>query len=183
MKKSKKSGSTPKSARKKAPVPARPAAKIHQKSRVHSSRRASSRTKITRRFLLARRTILAVILLAMLSVILALLLTVFMNPERVSTIKIESIATDYYENHYYDRLLTYATTNDALESLMSRYTNSGFSKVTLKQLLLFDNKRHFADSDYLSRYCDLDATYIQIFPDSPFSRTDYHIDYHYACEF
>lgn len=126
-------------------------------------------------FLIARRSALAVILLAMLAVILTLLFATFTEPERVVTAKIEEIAADYYENYFYDRIKNY----DNLDS----YTENGFSKVSLRQLLLFDSERHASDASLLSKYCDTEMTYVRIYPEAPFKKTNYRVEYHYACTF
>ena len=126
-------------------------------------------------FVIAKRSVLAIIVLAMLSVVLTLLFTSFTQPEKVVTSKIERIVADYYENYFYDRIKDYSN--------LDNYTESGFSRVTLRQLLLFDSERHAKETSLLSQYCDTESTYVRIFPEEPFERHDYHVDYHYACTF
>ena len=137
-----------------------------------SSRKKGRDQKV---FLVARRLSLAVIVIAMLAVVLAVLFNSFTQPEKVVTSKIEGITADYYENYFYDRIKGYNN--------LDKYTESGFSKVTLRQLLLFDSERHADDANILSKYCDTEATYVRIYPEAPFAKTDYHVDYHYACTF
>ena len=150
--------------------------KIHTKNPVvRLKQRLKKKERDRRIFLILKRVVLAVIALAMLMVILALLLKSFMEPEKVVTSKIETIVADYYENYFYDRIKDYSN--------LDNYTENGFSKVTLRQLLLFDSERHANDASLLNEYCDVEATYVRIYPEAPFSKTDYHVDYHYACTF
>ena len=131
----------------------------------------------------ARRTILVVIIMAMLAVILAVFSVYFFNSERVVKQKITDIATDYYENYYYPQLVGTANEKASLEQIMSHYTRAGFARVTLRQLLLFDSGRYSKSASTLTNYCDENTTYIQIFPEPPFGKSDYRIDYHYSCTF
>lgn len=144
------------------------------------TKKVSSRAKKTKSggysfFSIARWSILGVIVVAMLTVALLVLFTSLTNPEKVVTLKIEAITADYYENYFYDRIKDYDN--------LDKYTESGFSRVALRQLLLFDSERHADDMSLISKYCDTDATYVRIYPEAPFSKTDYHVDYHYACTF
>ena len=149
---------------------------VRAKSPISRMSRSLKKKEHDRRvFLIARRLILAVIALAMLVVALVFLFASFMQPEKVVTTKIEGITADYYENYFYDRIKDYSN--------LGSYTESGFSRVTLRQLLLFDSERYANDASLLSKYCDTEATYVRIYPEEPFSKQDYHVDYHYACTF
>lgn len=157
-------------------------AKNKKSSRVHTknpvtrlSRKLKKKEHDRKVFLIAKRLILAVIVMAMLLVVLMLLFTSFTQPEKVVTAKIEGITADYYENYFYDRIKDYSN--------LDSYTENGFSKVTLRQLLLFDSERHAGDASLLNKYCDTEATYVRIYPEAPFSKHDYRVDYHYACTF
>ena len=150
--------------------------KIHTKNPVTRLKRNLKKKEHDRKvFLILKRVVLAVIVLAMLAVVLALLFINFTKPEKVVTEKIEAITADYYENYFYDRIKDYSN--------LDNYVENGFSKVTLRQLLLFDSERHADASSLLNEYCDSEATYVRIYPEAPFGRTDYHVDYHYACTF
>ena len=150
--------------------------KIHTKNPVTRLSKSLKKKEHDRKFFLVlKRSILAVIALAMFAVILTLLFVNFTKPEKVVTAKIEAITADYYENYFYERIKNYDNLNS--------YTENGFSKVTLRQLLLFDSERYANDASLLSRYCDAEATYVRIYPEEPFGKTDYKVDYHYACTF
>ena len=157
-------------------------AKIHnQKARLSRRSRANERQK--RVFRISRRVVLIVIALAMLAVALALLISTFSNPKSLVTSKIESIIADYYENYFYPRIENNGTTKKSLAEILSRYTETGFSRVTLRQLLLFDSERYADSTTFLTKYCDPESTYVKIYPDEPFGKSNYHVDYHYTCTF
>ena len=107
----------------------------------------------------------------------------FFQPERQVKQKFESIATKYYESNIYDSMLKSdhysGNPNDSLE----RYSERGMTPVTLRQLLHLDDSISADVADYLRKYCDVNATTAKFYPDPPFSRTDYHVEYTYACNF
>lgn len=157
-------------------------AKVHAgRARFSSRRGLSDRDK--KIFKISRRVIVGVIIVAMLAVILAILAVTLNNPESLVTKKIEIITADYYENYFYPRVEGYGAEDKPLGDVMSRYAETGFSKITLRQLLLFDSERYSSLADYITGYCDPEATYVKVYPDEPFTKYDYHVDYHYACTF
>ncbi len=128
-------------------------------------------------------TIIVVIILAMLTVILAILISFFYTPENIIKSKIETIAADYYENYFYQDIVSYKTTQAQLEKTMKKYEESGFSRVTLQQLLLYDSQKHADATEILKKYCDESATYVQFFPIAPYGQKNYRVDYYYSCDF
>lgn len=127
--------------------------------------------------------IIAVIVLAMFVGIFAIISSFFYTPERIIKSKIESIATDYYENYFYQDIASYKTTQSQLEKTMEKYTKEGFARITLRQLFFHKDEQHTDTADTISKYCDQDNTYIQFFPVAPFGSTDYRVEYTYSCEF
>ncbi|MBR3386555.1 hypothetical protein IKG68_03255 [Candidatus Saccharibacteria bacterium] len=157
---------------------------IHAKRpSVRSSGPATARDRSRRLFSLSRRTILTIIILAMIAVIATVIISHLTTPERTVTNTIESLATDYYENYFYDEVGRYNTSGESRTDILTKYSEKGFTAVTLKQLLYFDNERHISDKPTLSEYCDLDRTYVRITPIAPFGRTDYRVDYFYSCAY
>ena len=166
--------------------------KKNSSTKLHASRTRIMPSKLARKrevnrkfYATARYTILAIIVITMLLVTLSALLKLFSNPERIVKQKIEAITTDYYENYFYPQLTAENEIQNStnLAKNMERYTTVGFSIVTLRQLLLLDGMRYAEATDILTTYCDENKTYIQIFPEPPFEKTNYHVDYHYSCEF
>lgn len=154
-------------------------------TRVQTSRIARSRATNRKVYSTSKRIILVVIVLAMLMVALAVLLKIFSNPERVVKRKIETIAADYYENYFYPQITAVSEMQNSnkLTEKMKRYETSGFTEVSLRQLLLFDNERYADAATILTTYCDENKTYVQFFPESPFEKTNYHVKYSYSCNF
>lgn len=132
---------------------------------------------------IAKGVVTGVIITAMLIVAGLTVFHVFHTPESNSKAKIESIAADYYENYFYKNILKNIADKSSLATVLSKYEKTGFSKVSLRQLLLYDNKKHSPEGAELKKYCDEERTSIQIYPDPPYSSKDYHVSYFYACEF
>ena len=132
---------------------------------------------------IAKGVVTGVIITAMLIVAGLTVFHVFHTPESNSKAKIESIAADYYENYFYKNILKNIADKSSLATVLSKYEKTGFSKVSLRQLLLYDNKKHSSEGAELKKYCDEERTSIQIYPDPPYSSKAYHVSYFYACEF
>ena len=129
----------------------------------------------------AKPIILAVIGLAGLMVILATFSAFFFTPERVVKDKIETLAKEYYENTIYENIVSNAT--KPLDEIMKKYTEKGFSRIYLRQLLVLSSNTHPDYSSIITSYCNENLTSIVIYPDAPYGRTDYHINYDYSCKF
>ncbi len=156
--------------------------KVHV-ARAKFFRRSHLSERDRRIFLISRRVVFGIVVVAMLAVILAVLAAIFNNPEALVTGKIEKITADYYENYFYTRIEDYGTTDKSLAEIMERYVEAGFSRITLRQLLLFDSERYASSAAYITEYCDPETTYVKIYPEAPFTKSDYRVEYHYACTF
>lgn len=136
----------------------------------------------------AKRTVSTIIILSMIIVLLSIFFSYLANPERLAKQTVESIARDYYENYFYESIITaneIGTTNEKkpLSEIMSKYENIGFAKVTLRQLLLYAPDR-VPNPSVVTSYCDENETWIKVFPLAPYEKTDYRIEYNYsACSF
>ncbi len=107
---------------------------------------------------------------------------IVLDPKRVSTNKIEELARDYYENYYYDSFVGSIPEEDFNTAFMT-YSEYGFPRVYLRELLLFDNGRHADDRAYFDGeyYCNTNHTSVIIMPTPPFGKKDYEIKYEYEC--
>ena len=144
-------------------------------SNLHSSKQRTLYSRPSR----ARKIILAIIPLAFITVIVAIFCALFFTPERITKSTISALATDYYENHFYNQLsLDEASTSD-----LYKYETYGFAPVTLRQLLLYDNQKNADSAASILKYCDENTTTIRFFLDQPYGKTDYHVDYTYSCSF
>ena len=150
--------------------------RVHtSRTRSVPSRRAHSKTNSERSYYFAKNSILTVIAVAMLVVLGFTIFNFIATPEFLVKREITNIATDYYENYFYNLI---PNPND-----LDFYNKHGFARMTLRQLLLYDDRKHGASEAYLSDYCDLDKTQIKIYPEQPYDRKSYHIDYTYSCKF
>ena len=100
----------------------------------------------------------------------------------------------YYENYFYPNILknnsiyendvaSPTTAEPIMSNILEKYTERGFSRIDLNQLLLYDNFKHYSSASSLSSYCDLEKTFITIFPEPPYTRQSYHVKYDYSCNF
>ena len=151
------------------------------RTRVKSSSLSRAKNRERNVFSISKKLILTVITLSSMIVILAVLFVSFANPEKTIKNKIESMATSYYESYFYPEIVTNNLNN--LSDVFEKYTRHGFSAISLRQLLLLNDEEKSTVATELSNYCDLNDTYIQIFPESPFEKENYRIDYHYSCVF
>lgn len=133
----------------------------------------------------AQKLIVAVIILAIVAVGVALASTLLSNPERLVRRKLDAMAADYYENHLYAELESspeYAEITD-LDEFMEKYARLGFARVTLRQLLLYDDAKYGAEADYLLNYCDENVTNVTFYPEPPYGRGAYRAEFSYSCAY
>ncbi|MBO7718054.1 hypothetical protein J6S37_00975 [Candidatus Saccharibacteria bacterium] len=136
-----------------------------------------------RSFFTAQKAITLVIILCFLLVIGALIYSLTYNPEEHTKSTIENLSQDYYENYLYPSFSDADSFKNNPESVMEKYVKFGFPTVSLRQLLLYDNHKNEKYADELEKNCDKDQTIIKIFPEAPYGKTDYRIEYTYSCEF
>jgi hypothetical protein len=130
-----------------------------------------------------RITIVIVIILAMLSVAVAIAIHLFDTPERNVKSKVDTMVSEYYENYFYKKLIKNGTTDSTLARTMEKFRETGFSPVYFRQLLLYDNGKNSDLAPLVTKYCDENQSYVQIYPDPPYGSTNYHTKYYYSCEF
>lgn len=107
----------------------------------------------------------------------------FLQPENLTKAKISNLATDYYENYLYENLINSEKFSGNIDATMSEYRDRGLSTITLRQLLLHDQSKNASLANEIKNYCDEEKTTIKFYPDAPYSRNNYHVDYHYVCNF
>ena len=121
-----------------------------------------------------KNTILTVIVIATLTVVFYFIFAIIATPEFLVKREVESITADYYENYFYPNILKNNSLSlddvsnpdsakEKLSGILDNYQNTGFPRVTLNQLLLYDNRKNYASASSISEYCDLDKTIIKIF--------------------
>lgn len=133
---------------------------------------------------ITRRIAMILIIGAMLTVAFFVVYKAINTPEKVVKDRITAYTREYYEEYYYEK--TKASIPEAnFESVMRQYTERGINDgyVTLRQLMLYDGGRFSSELNAISDYCDLDKTYVEIFPTKPYGKTDYRTNYKYSCNF
>ena len=133
----------------------------------------------------AKKTILIVILIVSFVVIGGIICASFLNNEDLVKSKISSLANDYYENYFYNKLLAsekFQQIKD-LDAAMEKYHTNGLSPITLNELFLYDNQKNASSRSYLTKYCDENSTFIKFYMDPPYERKSYHAEITYACNF
>lgn len=133
----------------------------------------------------AKKVILTVIMLAVAIIIGTVACIQFLTPESRIKSQIEPLAADYYENYLYQNLINsdkYQALPDKT-SAMEKYTSSGFNPITLRNLLLHNNHKNDDFTNFIANYCDLDATTIKYYPESPFNQNSYRTEIKYSCNF
>lgn len=98
--------------------------------------------------------------------------------------QLAALATTYYENYFYPTLESsiHANSTASLSQTLSQYTDTGFARVPLRQILL--HTTHSAEATSTIRnLCDENSTFVHFFPEPPFTASSYHITYDYSCNF
>ena len=132
-----------------------------------------------------QKIILGVIAAASLVVVIGIIIALFFNNENMVKSKISALANDYYENYFYKNLTSsekFKKIKD-LDAAMEKYHTNGLSPVTLRNLLLYDDQKNIEFSDYLTKYCDENATTVKFYMDPPYNQKSYHTEITYACNF
>ena len=134
---------------------------------------------------ISRKITVAGIIVTIILVVGSVVIFAFFSPEKVAKRKTEFLVRDYYENYFYEKFISEKSDSETLDELFDSYATTGFGPVSLKNLFLFDNGRdaeyakYFRESDFR---CDEDKTSAIIYPEKPFGRSDYRIEYNFSCE-
>lgn len=142
---------------------------------VRISEPALSRSRSYDAYHFSRNSILTIIIFVTLIVVGFSIFNLIATPEFLVKHRIENIAKDYYENYFYDSV----PDHEALDL----YKDTGLARISLRQLLLYSDKKHATSLEFFEKYCDLEKTYIKIFPENPYERINYRVDYTYSCNF
>ena len=122
----------------------------------------------------SKKVILSVIILAILIIIATVVSFFLLDNERRVKSQISALATDYYENYFYQ---------DYTGADLSNYEIHGYAPVTLRQLLLYDHQKNSAYTEFLTNFCDENHTFVRFYPESPYTKTSYRTEYTYSCNF
>ena len=129
---------------------------------------------------LAQKTIISIIIIAIIAVGISVVCFFILDTERQVKTKISHLASDYYENYFYPKIFS---GNKDMTEVLSYYTESGFSMINLRQIFLSNADISTSEINLINKYCDENKTYIHFFPEPPYDKTSYHMEYAYSCNF
>ncbi len=131
---------------------------------------------------MVKRIILVVITFAMLVVLTGTIDCYSIKPKPAIEASLSEIATDYYENDFYSTILEIDTSTQPLSEILERYTKVGFSEFYLRQLLIYTGNNHTEATAILEKHCDKNRTYARFYPEPPYGRKNYRVEYVYSCD-
>ena len=151
------------------------------KKNIGSARRRVGLRRGKNDAVVARRVIIGVICAAIVVVMIGLIGSFFWNNQRRVETKMEEMAREYYEGFIYENLVHGAMSKEEVEKVVSRYKDRGFAAVNLRQLLLYDGKRNMESAGFIKEYCDENRTSVKFYPEEPYDKKSYRIEYTYKC--
>ena len=130
-----------------------------------------------------RRFVTIGVIVSAIMVGLSIFVTVYFNPKAIAERKLEELVRDYYENYYYDKFIETAA-EEKLEENFIKFSQSGFSPVLLRQLLLYNNRKNSGFEKYFTGdyECDKNKTNAKIYPVEPYGKKDYEVKLELVCE-
>ena len=132
---------------------------------------------------LAKRVATTAIVVAMVTVLCNLVMTVYYEPSKVAARNFDKMARAYYEDYFYDKFIESIDGNTT--AAFEKYTETGFAPVLLRQLLLYDNGKFAAAEKYFDKdnyYCSGDGTMAVFKPVAPYGKTDYEMEVTLDCK-
>ena len=147
------------------------------------NKRNHSRKPVRKRFSLVQKIILGVIVVASITIVIATISVLNSRPENIVKSKIETLASDYYENVIYQGILDSKQFSGDITETLQKYTETGLSPVTLRELLLHDTKKSADFSSLIKEYCNQEMTTVKYYPEAPFAKSSYRVVYSYSCDF
>ena len=125
-----------------------------------------------------QKAIIAIIIAVMILVAIAVAISFLFKTENTVKVKIETLATSYYEDNLYEKYLTPDNSTDGFK----KYDQSGLPPVLLRQLI-FTSDLDKAEIEQIRDACDENKTSVKYYPESPYTKTSYRIEYTYNCNF
>lgn len=134
---------------------------------------------------LSQRIILIGVIISVVIVVISLFTYFFFNPEAVAKRDVAYLAKDYYETYFYDNFAS-TIKSGQYKVTFEKYKKTGFAAVPLRRLLSFDNNRN---KDYARSFtgdsynCDLETSKIIFYPEEPYGRNNYRVEYNLDCHY
>ena len=130
---------------------------------------------------LAQKIILGVIGLLILIVVIFTICAFKFDTKFQVEAKISDLTREYYENYYYPN--AFGNDTEISTNFLSRFSDSGLTPVTLRQLLLTLDNVSESDAAFLKKYCDENATSVHYFPEEPYAADSYRSEITYSCNY
>ena len=119
---------------------------------------------------------------SILSVILLVFFIIFLfNNYRIIHLKgnLTKIANIYYQDYYYQEI---EGSNEEVKNFLKSFTKKGL-KISLRTLGSYNGKESLSEiEEFTLNKCDLDKTYIIIYPNSPYDKDNYKIKKYLECK-
>ena len=131
----------------------------------------------TPRFSLTQKIIIGIIIAVMIIVAIAVLCTFLFSTENITKSKIENLATSYYEDKLYDKFVTANGNTDVFK----KYDQTGLPPTPLRHLIYTGNLDK-SEIEQIRELCDENKTSVKYFPEPPYTKTSYRVEYTYNCE-
>ncbi|MBQ6414293.1 hypothetical protein IJI28_01580 [Candidatus Saccharibacteria bacterium] len=132
--------------------------------------------------IVVRRVVLTVIGVAVAVVVAGVIYSLVWSPEKATKAKLDEMAREYYEGFTYENLINGAMSQEEIEGVMDKYKVRGFAPVYLRQLLLYNDRENMKEAGFVKNYCDENLTYVKIYPEAPYDKKSYRVEYNYTCE-
>ncbi|MBR2587237.1 hypothetical protein IKE71_02565 [Candidatus Saccharibacteria bacterium] len=164
---------------------------FHTRSNKASNRGRSSEittkmnVKIKRRNdpAVARRFIAISVIASSILVAVAIFVAIYFDANKVAQRKLEELATTYYEDYYYEKLMS-EIAPELKEERLQLYAQTGLQPVLLRQLLLYQNGKFSSYKKYFEKdgfSCDKNKTSVKFYPYAPYGVKDYMVKYELSC--
>ena len=133
--------------------------------------------------LVAKRVVIVVICLAIAVVGGFAAFVLLYDENEVVRGQLDELARAYYEEFTYPSLIKDGMSRAEKESLMEQYVERGFADVRLRQMIRRDGGKTVNDTSLIHKHCDENETVMRVYPEEPFDRKSYRIEYRYSCDF
>ena len=142
-------------------------------------------TKKSKPSFVAPLIILIVIIVLIITIVTFTLSLLFHNPEKTIKDQLSALSKDYYENHLYESLTAAQESTDSVSfnKTMEKYQKYGFGTVHLRQMLSYDKQTNPSRVELIAKYCDENKTYAKFYPEPPFNRDSFRVEFTYSCNF
>ena len=148
---------------------------------VKNKRSKTSKYSQAKDAIVVKRLIIGIICATIIAVAVAIACKFLLNEEKLSKDRMESMAREYYEGYLYENLIHGAMDQSNIEQAMEKYALRGFAPVYLRQLLVDDGDQGTAN--LLRSHCDINTTSVKFYPESPYDKKSYRMEFQYDCDF